>query len=175
MFTTVVRGYRLQFAAKPPSFNGVLFSEATGEATEALESEISSLLSRGAIYIVPGEERSLSLYSRYFLVPKKQGSLRPVLDIRFLNSNLRKYKFRMLTHNFLFHWIQPGEVHISGSAGCLFSHKHICSAQNISQVCLQISDLSIRAVTRPEGLQQVCGSSFESNTILYTPSREQVE
>ena len=109
VFTTVTRGYRLQFAMKPPSFNGVLMSEATGEAAEALESEISSLLSLGAIRMVPEGERNQGFYSRYFLIPKKGGSLRPILDLRCLNLHLRKYKFRMLTHNVLFRSIRPGD------------------------------------------------------------------
>ncbi len=109
VLTTVAKGYRLQFAVKPPSFNGLVFSVATGEAARALENEISSLLSRGAIRIVPEAEVNQGFYSRYFLIPKKGGSLRPILDLRFLNSHLRKYKFRMLTHNVLFRSIQPGD------------------------------------------------------------------
>ncbi|XP_029965627.1 uncharacterized protein LOC115401518 [Salarias fasciatus] len=109
VFTTVARGYRLQFAVRPPRFNGVLTSEAAGEAAEALESEISSLLSRGAIRLVPEGERNQGFYSRYFLIPKKGGSLRPILDLRFLNLHLRKYKFKMLTHKVLFRSIRPGD------------------------------------------------------------------
>ncbi|XP_029963540.1 uncharacterized protein LOC115400030 [Salarias fasciatus] len=109
VFTTVARGYRLQFAVRPPRFNGVLTSEAAGEAAEALESEISSLLSRGAIRLVPEGERNQGFYSRYFLIPKKGGSLRPILDLRFLNLHLRKYKFKMLTHKVLFRSIHPGD------------------------------------------------------------------
>ncbi|XP_058483844.1 uncharacterized protein LOC131459867 [Solea solea] len=94
---------------KPPRFNGVLTTEASGEAAEALESEISSLLSRGAVRIVPEGERNQGFYSRYFLIPKKGGSLRPILDLRCLNLHLRKYKFKMLTHNVLFRSIRPGD------------------------------------------------------------------
>lgn len=63
-----------------PRFNGVVFSEATGEAAEALENEISSLLSRGAIRNVPEEEKNQGFDSRHFLIPRKGGSLRPILD-----------------------------------------------------------------------------------------------
>lgn len=63
VFTTIARGYRFQFVLKPPSFNGVVFSEATGEATKAVESKISSLLSQRAIRIVPEEEINLGFYS----------------------------------------------------------------------------------------------------------------
>ncbi|MGL4478214.1 MAG: reverse transcriptase domain-containing protein, partial [Aeromonas veronii] len=40
----------------------------------------------------------MGFYSRYFLVPKKKdGGLRPILDLRLLNLSLIKQKFRMLT------------------------------------------------------------------------------
>ncbi|KAK3517038.1 hypothetical protein QTP70_033132 [Hemibagrus guttatus] len=35
--------------------------------------------------------------SRYFIVSKKDGGLRPVLDLRALNSALRKFRFKVLT------------------------------------------------------------------------------
>ncbi len=36
-------------------------------------------------------------YSRYFLVPKKDGGLRPILDLRRLNHALMRRPFRMIT------------------------------------------------------------------------------
>lgn len=99
MFTSIARGHRLQFAMKPPRLKGVLISEATGEA---LESEISALLSREA-------ERNQGFHSRYFFIPKNGGFLHPILDLHYLNLHLRKYKFRMLTHNVLFQSIRSGE------------------------------------------------------------------
>ncbi|KAK3521655.1 hypothetical protein QTP70_014700 [Hemibagrus guttatus] len=42
-------------------------------------------------------DRDSGFYSRYFVVPKRDGGLRPVLDLRALNSALMKFKFKMLT------------------------------------------------------------------------------
>ncbi len=42
-------------------------------------------------------ETQRGYYSRYFLIPKKDGGLLPILDLCALNRHLRKYKFRMLT------------------------------------------------------------------------------
>ena len=54
----------------------------------ALEEEISILLQKQAIQRVPPQEVPDGFYSCYFAVPKKDGSLRPILDLRLLNTYL---------------------------------------------------------------------------------------
>ncbi len=46
-------------------------------------------------------------YSPYFIVPKKGGGLRPILDLRFLNRALHKLPFKMLTHRRMIKYIPP--------------------------------------------------------------------
>ncbi|XP_053354207.1 uncharacterized protein LOC128526406 [Clarias gariepinus] len=45
----------------------------------------------------------------YFVVPKRGGGLRPILDLRILNTFLRTYKFKMLTLRQLLNAIGPGD------------------------------------------------------------------
>ena len=52
---------------------------------------------RVAVEPVPITEMSSGFYSPYFIVPKKDGGLRPILDLRRLNKHLHKLPFRMLT------------------------------------------------------------------------------
>ncbi|XP_029909243.1 uncharacterized protein LOC115360460 [Myripristis murdjan] len=107
---TLSRGYRLQFAANPPPFRGVIQSQVVGEAAHFLREEISSLLEKGAIKIVPPSDSKNGYYSRYFLVKKKGGNgIRAILDLRDLNKHLRKYKFRMLTHASLLRFLRAGD------------------------------------------------------------------
>jgi len=89
MLSTVMKGYRLQFGTKSPSFNGILMSVAAGDSALVLEDEIVSLLNKRAIRIVPAEESLSGFYSQYFLIPKKGGGLRPILDQRGLKVQLR--------------------------------------------------------------------------------------
>ncbi|XP_041864797.1 uncharacterized protein LOC121654646 [Melanotaenia boesemani] len=110
---TVIRGYRLQFASTPPRFNGILQSQARGDRARVLQEEISTLQNKGAIQLVPPEQSQSGFYSRYFLVPKKDGGLRPILDLRALNRYLRQYTFRMLTHAALIRCIRPGDWFVS--------------------------------------------------------------
>lgn len=51
----------------------------------------------GTIEMVPPQNSESSFYSCYFLIPKKDGGLRPILDLRLLNRALMKQSFRMLT------------------------------------------------------------------------------
>ncbi|XP_073721072.1 uncharacterized protein [Misgurnus anguillicaudatus] len=97
VISTVHLGYRIQFIRRPPRFNGVIFTSVRPERTQILLQEIQSLLMKGAIEHVPLPERESGYYSRYFLVPKKDGGLRPILDLRALNKAVKALKFKMLT------------------------------------------------------------------------------
>ena len=109
VLNTVEKGYKLQFAEKPPTFEKVLFSQATGQAGDILQAEITSLLSRNAIREVPLNQSRNGFYSRYFLVGKKGGGVRPILDLRQLNRFLKKFRFRMLTNVTLLRMMRPGD------------------------------------------------------------------
>lgn len=102
---TVTKGYRLQFASTPPRFNG---SHACGDRALILKEEITILQSKGAIRLVLPEQSQSGFYS-YFLVPKKGGGLRPLLDPHALNKYMRVYTFGMLTHTGLICLVRPGD------------------------------------------------------------------
>ncbi|XP_077061833.1 uncharacterized protein LOC143714498 [Siphateles boraxobius] len=69
---------------------------APGKAL-VLEQEVKTLLQKEAIERVPPPSLESGYYSRYFIVPKKDGGLRPILDLRILNRSVGKLKFKMLT------------------------------------------------------------------------------
>ncbi|KAL0150783.1 hypothetical protein M9458_053901 [Cirrhinus mrigala] len=94
---TVERGYRIQFGAPPPPFNGVFPTVVSPEQGLVMEQEVATLLRKEAIEVVPPHDRESGFYSRYFIVPKKDGGLRPILDLRVLNRSVMKLKFKMLT------------------------------------------------------------------------------
>ncbi len=97
VMNTVRRGYSLQFARRPPRFRGVLATSVRSNDAHVLHIEVMNLLEKGAIEIVPPAQSESGFYSRYFLVPKKDGGLRPILDLRLLNHALMKRSFRMIT------------------------------------------------------------------------------
>ena len=69
---------------------------------------MQALLAKGAIERVPTLEVGCDCYSCYFLVPKKDGGLCPILDLHLLNAFLRKEKFKMLTLALVLAVLDPG-------------------------------------------------------------------
>ncbi|KAI2661474.1 Transposon Ty3-G Gag-Pol polyprotein [Labeo rohita] len=94
---TVEEGYTIQFGAPPPPFDRVFPTVVGPEQALVMEQEVVTLLRKEAIEVVPPHVRESGFYSRYFIVPKKDGGLRPILDLRRLNHSVMKLKFKMLT------------------------------------------------------------------------------
>lgn len=66
----------------------------------SLREEVSKLLQERAIEPVLKEEGNRGLYLRYFTVPKRDGGLCPILDLRCLNEFATYIKIRSLEHLF---------------------------------------------------------------------------
>ncbi|XP_043348930.1 uncharacterized protein LOC122455943 [Dermochelys coriacea] len=94
---TVQNGYLLQFSSLPPSLptSPSLFRNPSHE--HLLEKEVRLLLEAGAVEAVLRSLRGKGFYSRYFLIPKAKGGLRPILDLRGINKFLVKARFRMVS------------------------------------------------------------------------------
>ncbi len=72
-----------------------------------MEQEVKALSEKGAIEYVPHSNRETGFYSRYFIVPKKDGGLHPILDLRVLNDCIMQLKFKMLTLRQIVHRSDP--------------------------------------------------------------------
>ena len=93
---TVLRGYKLQFRCRPPPFRGIRVTTVSDPSKRVvLRLEITSLIAKGAIRKLEPSEQLNGFYSRYFIVPKKGGGYRPILDLRMLNRCLKNLKFKM--------------------------------------------------------------------------------
>ncbi len=111
-------GYTIQFRKGPPPFSGIL-------PTTVPQQEIVSLLEKGAIDELPPTQMESGFYSRYFAVPKKDGGLRLILDLRRLNLALRMSKFKMLTIKSILSQIQPRDWFVTIDLNDAYFHIQI--------------------------------------------------
>ena len=84
----LVQGHAIPFIGNPPLSNK-RFTPLKGEYKFILAKEIEKLLQKNAIERVLNPLNSNGYYNTYFLVPKKAGNLRPVLNLRPLNRSIR--------------------------------------------------------------------------------------
>ncbi|KAL0151374.1 hypothetical protein M9458_053368, partial [Cirrhinus mrigala] len=111
LLRTIRLSYVIQFARRPPKFRGVLATSVRGSSTAVLRAEITVLLAKDAIETVPSAEMKKGFYSPYFIVPKKGGGLRPILDLRVLNRALLKLPFKMFGQAQLDLFASPESTH----------------------------------------------------------------
>ena len=93
VLSLVRKGYRIPFLERPIlSPNPVFFQQPL---SQQLEEEVASLFSKGAVEeIIP---ECPGYYSRVFLVPKKNGKLRLIIDLSVLNHFVYTQTFKMET------------------------------------------------------------------------------
>ena len=94
----------------PPPFNGVLNSIPTDPAeTQVLRQELEDMVAKGAVERVPDYLAHEGYYSCYFLVPKRDGERRPILNLKPFNKFVRKYKFRLIGTKSLLSRVKRGD------------------------------------------------------------------
>jgi hypothetical protein len=95
----VEEGLHLKFVSKPPK-SGIRTTNLLNivHMSNILE-EVKKLLGKGAIELVPPGQESQGFYSTFFIVPKKDGGLRPILNLKPLNVYMEKSHFKMETLN----------------------------------------------------------------------------
>ena len=93
----VEEGLRLKCVSKPPK-SGVRTTNLLNivHMSNILE-EVNTLLGKGAIELVPPGQEGQVFYSTFFIVPKKDGGLRPILNLKPLNVYMEKSHFKMET------------------------------------------------------------------------------
>jgi hypothetical protein len=93
-----MEGYHPPFTSPPPlSFPGVRFSTPSqGSNDPLIDAEVAALLEKGAIEEVALHPPPLGFVSNIFLVQKKNGKMRPVINLKKLNTaHLDTPHFRM--------------------------------------------------------------------------------
>lgn len=108
---SIIRGgLTLQFKDRPPLSNTPVVLNQTSDPlkSELLSVEVETLLEKAAIEEISSSNLSPGFYSRLFLVPKKTGGMRPVIDLSILNTHLIIPHFKMETNRSIRASILPG-------------------------------------------------------------------
>ena len=91
----IVRGYRPQFLAEPVQPFQPKTLVQNQQETKIIQEEIDTLLEKEAIEPIPYNQAKF--VSNFFLVKKKSGGFRPVINLRNLNQFIHTEHFTMET------------------------------------------------------------------------------
>ena len=108
VLNVVNNGYQIPLKTLPHQSTYPVNPPAKGNAFDVLVSEAEALLSKKAVQIV---STTVGEYvSSYFAVPKprKLDQFRPILNLKYFNKVVKKYKFKMETLSSVRDWIKPG-------------------------------------------------------------------
>ena len=92
--STIRDGLKLEFLTMPP-FSRIKQTVVNAQDLPILLQEVEKLLEKKCHRTCPMARKSERFLSTFFLVPKKSGELRPVINLCPLNRYLRKQHFRM--------------------------------------------------------------------------------
>lgn len=147
----------LRMLNKGYRFRGVILSQALGGATCVLHKEITTLLKRAAMRCMLYDLSQRGFYSRYLLIP----SLFAILDLRVLKELLGIYKFWIVTHASLLHFLLSGTWYTSIDLKEAYFHIPIISLSwavphvYLSQDVLLVPGPSLWFVIQPKDVYEV--------------------
>ncbi|VDI11365.1 Hypothetical predicted protein [Mytilus galloprovincialis] len=127
--TLVIRGgLTLQFKEQPPLSPVPIPLSNTQDPQKflLLSTEVETLLTKRAVEEVPVSSIDPGFYSRLFLVSKKTGGMRPVIDLSILNSYMIIPHFKMETNRSIRASILPGMWTTSLDLTDAYFHVPVC-------------------------------------------------
>ena len=94
--TQYVQGFCLEFSREPVQWRKPLPRQMSSELTAVVTKEVQALQEKGALEEVP--PGSPGFLSPLFVVPKKNGKMRPVADLRELNQFVQYSRPSLIRH-----------------------------------------------------------------------------
>ena len=103
----VALGHSLELLGSPR--NGLVPTKPPSRFVSAMAEEVASLSQKGAIARVPPDQARNGYCSTYFIVAKKDGGLRPILNLKWFNFWILFQKFKMETLTAIIGVTFPGQ------------------------------------------------------------------
>ncbi|VDI15149.1 Hypothetical predicted protein [Mytilus galloprovincialis] len=152
VLSVIKEGYKLEFLEIPKN-TGIKYTCVSAKDLDILDTEVRELVQKEAVEYVPLNEIENGFYSTFFLVPKKTGDMRPVINLKTPQQVSPKTTFQ---NGFPFYGSQSGETrrlgNQSGLKGRIFTRPNLQNAQEISEV-----------LSKKRESSSVQGSTFRSN------------
>ncbi|VDH90179.1 Hypothetical predicted protein [Mytilus galloprovincialis] len=173
---TLQEGLKLEFQ-ETPHLTGIKHTSVNARNLPIILAEVEDLIEKNAIEIVPQAEIHQGFYSTLFLVPKKTGDLRPVINLKPLNQYLRKQHFKMDTLTKVFESSKTPRLGVvSRSERCISPYSSSQNTQKIStflhtRQMLPICSSVFRSFSSTSSVHKnsYCSSSSSENP-KHTPS-----
>ena len=89
----MVKGYQLELVQNPSQINPVTSVARSRSEHQAIEAEVQALLVKSGVRKLHLQSNQFT--SRLFVVPKKDGSLCPMINLKPLNSHMSNQHFKM--------------------------------------------------------------------------------
>ena len=90
-----VQGFQIPFVGQPIQERKPRVPSFPSEQSAQILEEVSSLVEKGAVTVVDSHYPQTEFYSVLFLVPKKNGQMRPVINLKALNQWVETPHFKM--------------------------------------------------------------------------------
>ena len=90
-----VQGYRIEFLSEPFQRSRPRAGVTSPSEQSHIIEEVQKLQSKGAVVELALTEADRGFYSSLFLVPKKDGGMRPVINLKCLNEFVAPQHFKM--------------------------------------------------------------------------------
>ena len=157
-----VQGYSIDFMGVPIQETRPRMGISSVSEQSLIQEEIQKMLLKGAIIELSQTEAAQGFFSSLFLVPKKDGGMRPVINLKQLNKFIPPHQLRIQDGGNAYREgsVEEGRlVDKGGSEGCVFHHPNPQEGQAVPQVLSPESSLSIhmpavRPLVRSLGLYQ---------------------
>ena len=142
---TTIKGYRIDFLSEPHQRVRPHTPQYSVEQSQLIVKEIKELLGKGAIAEVHNPRGGF--YSNSFLVPKKDGGQRPVINLKALNSFVQTEHFKMEGIHTLRPCQSGGLDGKGGSEGCVFRNPNPQITPSIPEISLSGEMVSVPVPT----------------------------
>lgn len=106
---SAISGFRIPLYKKPPLLKPTkrIMSQYATKPSPGMSRIIKDLLDQGVLRQV--FKKTPSFISKLFLRKKRDGSMRPIFDLRELNKFIKTKRFRLISHASVPDFLQPGD------------------------------------------------------------------